>query len=361
MPNLSRRNLLRSTAAASLPVALVGSSSHSDAQEKAEFQVEDQQPFRAQTRRLKITNQGRYVTSLIFPTDYPTHFRLKPEFYPVLTPSGFPVTDSHQYCFIHHQSIMCGHGRVRAADGRVIDFYRKLNFAEEDRSDRWHTPERNLFQLGPSGIQQIVEAEWKIEETVTIDLKLEWKTRQPNSESGETVLVEQRRYEIAQAGNHTIIDHFTRLVPVKGTAVLEADRHSFCGVRVNDLIDVEDGGTMRDSENRKNPDGNYWDAEGDRKAPRWVDCTGRIGNALVGITLMGHPANVRNEYYVRDWGLLEVSATLGNEVSFSKDKPFFFAARYVAHDGEISDKSANMLFTEFGQKEIESAFGNQSH
>ena len=38
---------------------------------------------------------------------------LKPELLPVCTPRGLPVTSSHQYCFIHHQSIMCGHGKVR--------------------------------------------------------------------------------------------------------------------------------------------------------------------------------------------------------------------------------------------------------
>lgn len=324
----------------------------SGAEESPEFAVEDQQPFRGQTRRLKITNRGRYVTSLIFSTDYPTHFRLKPELYPVLTPKGVPVTDSHQYCFIHHQSIMCGHGRVRTADGRVIDFYRKLNFPEENRSDRWHTEDRNLYHLGPSGIQRITEASWTEGGQAAIDLTLEWQTREPNAESGETILVEQRRYELSQKGPFTIIDHFSKLVPAKGIAVLEADRHSFCGVRVHDLIDVEDGGTMHDSEGRTNPDGNYWDATGDRKAPRWVDCSGKIGEAAVGITLIGHPKNIRNQYYVRDWGLMEVSPTLGEEVSFSAKKPFRFAARYIAHDGDLDLEETNALQKDFAAREF---------
>lgn len=346
MPELSRRGFL--TASTTLGVAGASTSvSHGAKNNTTSFAIDDQRPFRGQTRRLKITNQGRYVTSLIFSADYPTHFRLKPEFYPVLTPAGFPVTDSHQYCFIHHQSVMSGHGRVRTEDGRVIDFYRKLNFPEQERSDKWHTKERNLYHLGPSGIQDIVDAKWTGGPTANIDLTLHWRTRQQNSSTGETILAENRRYRISQTGRLTIIDHFTKLIPTKGTAVLEADRHSFCGVRVNDLIDPEDGGEIRDSEGRVNPEGNYWDASGERKAPRWLDCAGRVGRAKAGIALMGHPENLRNQYYMQGWGLMEVSPALGQDVSFSADQPFHFAARYVAHDGAMDSTTAEQLFTEF--------------
>ena len=346
MPKPARRDLLKSAIiSAGLVSALPG---HSEDSPPNRFDVDDQKPFRGQTRRLKITNRGNYVTSFIFSADYPTHFRLKPEFHPVLTPAGYPVTDSHQYCFIHHQAIMCGHGRVRAEDGRVIDFYRKLNFPESDRKDKWHTPERNLYHLGPSGIQEITEAKWTAGENVRINLELTWRTREQNSAKGDPILREKRRYQLTQSGPHTIIDHFTELVPVHGTAVLEADRHSFCGVRVNDLIDVEDGGTMIDSEGRINPDGNYWDADGNRKAPKWIDCTGRIGDATVGITLMGHPGNIRNQWYMQEWGLMEVSPVLGEDANFDAKNPFRFAARYVAHDGEIESGTADKLYKSFG-------------
>lgn len=348
MTSPSRRTFLASSG---LGWSATGAASNAAAV-TSQFEIEDQEPFRGQTRRLKVNNQGRYVTSLIFSVDYPTHFRLKPELYPVLTPKGFPVTDSHQYCFIHHQSIMCGHGRVRTENGRVIDFYRKLNFPEVSREDPWHTPDRNLYHLGPSGIQRIVEAKWEVGERAIIDLALAWQTREQDTSEGEVILTEQRRYEISQVGSHTIIDHFSRLTPTEAECVLEGDRHSFCGVRVNDLIDVENGGTMRDSEGRVNPSGNYWDADGERKAPRWVDCTGRIGDVTVGIALMGHPRNPRNEFYVREWGLMEVSAMLDKDLSFSKAKPFEFAARYVAHDGEITAEAADALHRDFGEREF---------
>ena len=173
-----------------------------------------------------------------------------------------------------------------------------------------------------------------------------------NRESGETIVLEKRRYEISQIGAHTIIDQYSRLEPAQGQCVLEGDRHSFCGVRVHDLIDVEDGGTMLDSEGRVNPAGNFWAKEGKTKSPLWVDCTGKIGEATVGIALMGHPKNPLNEYYMQDWGLMEVSAMLDKDTAFSKTNPFRFAARYVAHDGVLEPESADQLYEEFGKRDF---------
>ena len=62
------------------------------------------------------------MASLLFPTDYPTHFRLKPELHHVCTPKGIEVTGSHEYCFIHHMSINCGHGKVQV-DGDPTRFF----------------------------------------------------------------------------------------------------------------------------------------------------------------------------------------------------------------------------------------------
>ena len=99
MSRISRRSLL-STGAGGVLAATARSSARGT-EKRPDYQVEDQTPFRGQTRRPKLSNGDRVIASLIFPTDYPTHFRLKPELYPVCTPSGFPVTDLHQFCFVH--------------------------------------------------------------------------------------------------------------------------------------------------------------------------------------------------------------------------------------------------------------------
>lgn len=348
MSTLTRRAMLCASASGLCATAIRSVNGNEPA--VPHYKVDDQKPFNGQTRRLKLSNADRYIASLIFPTDYPTHLRLKPELYPVCTPQGIPVTDTHQFSFIHHQSIMTGHGKVRV-DGadRDVDFYRQLPYPDGDREDPFHKG-HNLFQMGPSGIQRITSAKWNVSNGISIELRLEWKSREKQSAGGETLVIEQRRYNVSQQGDYTIIDQLSQLVPAATPFTLMADRHSFVGVRVHDLIDPDDGGAMRDSELRVNPDGNYWDATGDRKAPKWIDCTGKIGNQVAGVTLFGHPDNVRNEFYCRRWGLMICSATLGHDEHVSHDKPFRFAARFVAHDGELSHHDANELYEQFAAK-----------
>jgi len=316
------------------------------------YRVIDQVPFGGQTRRLKLMRGDRYITALIFPTDYPTHFRLKPELFPVCTPRGIPVTGSHEYCFIHHQSISCGHGKVRVeGSDREVDFFRKLPFPDPQREDKWHRG-FNLFHMGPSGIQRVQEVRCSVDDRITVHLTLHWQTREVNREVGETLLVEQRRYEIFQQETFTVIDQCSRLAPADKPVTLVADRHSFATVRVHDLIDVEDGGTMRNSEGRTDLEGTYCDQQGERKAPRWVDCSGTIGDNFVGMTLMGHANNLRNQFFLRKYGMMEVSAMLDTDVRLTDEAPLVFAARFVAHDGRITDVTADRLYQEFSAQRL---------
>jgi hypothetical protein len=312
------------------------------------FALDDQKPFRGQTRRLKITRGNRPVASLIFSTDYPTHFRLKPELH-LCTPAGVPVTGSHEFSFIHHQSIMCGHGRVQVeSDDRVIDFYRQLPFPDGGRADKWHAKNRNLYQLGPSGLQRITKAQWHVTDQVVIRLELEWTTREMGRETGDTLLIEERIYRISGRAGMTVVDVFSRLAPAgRPVTLLPENDHGYIGVRVHDLIDVEDGGAMHDSEGRTNPTEHFRDATGDRRIPRWVDCTGTVGEATVGMALMSHPANVRNEWYVREFGLMIVSAAQTQAVRITTDAPFEFGVRFVAHDGQLPKESAEQLHADF--------------
>lgn len=348
MPPISRRSLL---AAGAFAVGGLAAPRRAGADDVA-YRVVDENAFGGQTRRLKLYRGSRYLAALIFPTDYPTHFRLKPELYPVCTPSGVPVTDTHQFSFIHHQSILCGHGKVLTADGRRLDFYRQLPFPDRAREDKFHA-DYNLYQLGPSGMQRIVAAQWSSEPHIRIHLELAWETRAPGRERGEAILHELRQLDVSVQGSATVIDVCSRLQPASsGGITLAADRHSYCGVRVSDLIDVEDGGTLRDSLGRVNLDGNYWDAQGERQAPLWTDCTGTIAGRTAGMTLMGHPKNVRNDFYVRHWGLMIVSPTLGHDVQITPTAPLQFAARYAAHDGQLSDEQAGELYEDFSRREL---------
>ncbi len=315
------------------------------------FTVLDQRPWRDQTRRLKITRSGLPVASLIFPTDYPTHFRLKPELHQVCTPAGVPVTGSHEYCFIHHQSIMCGHGKVQVdGDDRIVDFYRHLPFPDQGRADPHRPPDtkNNLLQLGPSGLQRIIKADWHASEQVVIRLELVWQTREMGRAHGDPLLQEERFYRLFATASATVVDVFSQLRPAGRPATLIPENdHGYIGVRVHDFIDVDDGGTMRDSEGRENPAGHFRETVGERRIPRWIDCTGRLAGATAGIALMSHPANAKNEWYAREFGLMIVSGAQTAPVRITEDTPFEFAARCVAHDGPLPPETADRLHREF--------------
>lgn len=354
VPKLRRRGFLGAVLAAASGMTvtrhLPGATTRPKVpQEK--FTLLDQKPWANQTRRLKIKRGDQPVASLIFPTDYPTHFRLKPELHHFCTPSGVAVTGSHEYCFIHHQSIMCGHGKVQIdGDERVIDFYRHLPFPFPGRRDPHRPPSstNNLFQLGPSGLQRITDVRWHAGESVVIRLALAWETRELDRVEGDPFLVEERFYRIGGAENATVVDVFSKLSPagLPVTLIPEND-HGYLGVRVHDFIDVDDGGMMRDSEGRTNSFEHFRDATGERRIPRWVDCSGRIGNATVGIALMSHPGNVRNQWYMREFGLMIVSAAQTSPLRITSEQPFEFAARFVAHDGLLRPEAADRLHAEF--------------
>lgn len=341
MGRISRRKFLAISATAAASVAAGAEP------EPPALTVVDQVAFNGQTRRLKLLRDGRLVAALLFPTDYPTHFRLKPVLYPVCTPRGLPVTEGNPYCFIHQQSITCGHGRVRdEADALPVDFYRHLHAPEPGRPDRWHRG-FNLFQLGPSGLQAVQNASWQTGATIVVELDLAWQTRPGPEQEARTLLFEKRRYRIAQSGLATIVDQHSRLSVAAGRVSLLADRHSLVSVRAHDLLDVEDGGTMRDSEGRLNPSGNYCDTAGERRAPRWVDTSGVLGAHEAGLTLIAHPKNVRNQFYVREYGLMTVSAMLTEDVHITPENPFLFAARVAAHDGPLAPRLADRWHADF--------------
>jgi hypothetical protein len=60
-----------------------------------------------------------------------------------------------------------------------------------------------------------------------------------------------------------------------------------------------------------------------------------------------HPANVRNDWYVREFGLTIVSAAQTAAVRITTETPFEFGARFVAHDGPLSPETAEQLHAEF--------------
>jgi len=64
---------------------------------------------------------------------------------------------------------------------------------------------------------------------------------------------------------------------------------------------------------------------------------------------MGHPANLRNQFYVREYGLMTVSAMLTQDVELREAQSWPFAVRFVAHDGPLDRRVAEGWYTDFAR------------
>lgn len=85
------------------------------------------------------------------------------------------------------------------------------------------------------------------------------------------------------------------------------------GFRVTTPISVDNGGTILDSQGRKNGDG-VWG-----KAADWCDYSGTVDERRIGMTLMCHPENFRPSWmHARDYGLV-VANPFGRKAFTNRD------------------------------------------
>ena len=95
------------------------------------------------------------------------------------------------------------------------------------------------------------------------------------------------------------------------------------GFRVTTPITVSNGGTMRDSQGRKNGDG-IWGKTAD-----WCDYSGTVDGRRIGMTLMCHPKNFRPSWmHARDYGF--IAANPFGRKAFTKGAP----SKVVVEPGE---------------------------
>jgi len=84
--------------------------------------------------------------------------------------------------------------------------------------------------------------------------------------------------------------------------------------RVTTPITVDNGGTMRDSQGRKNGEG-IWG-----KTAAWCDYSGSVDDRRIGMTVMCHPENFRPSWiHARDYGL--IAANPFGRKAFTEEAP----------------------------------------
>lgn len=248
-------------------------------------------------------------------THYGDMYKSRPDFYPVYSPSGREVTCTCAYRFNHHKSIFIGHAKVNG-----------INF--------FHDNNPNRTDLGDIVLQK---SEYSCEQNrIHVTTQNGWITK-----AGERTLDEERNFTVTPGADAHIIDLTSRLSPCQTDITFEQDTHSFLGVRVADTMDVEDGGTILNSNGQRNEE------EAMRQFADWTDYSGTVAGQKVGVTLMNHPSNPPSPFFTRNYGTFLTNFTLLDKYELPKGECLTQRFRILIHEGDAAEANIEAYYQQF--------------
>ena len=234
-------------------------------------------------------------------TGYGDFYLSRPNFYPVYSPSGRPVTVSSAYRFNHHRSIFIGHANVNG-----VNFFHDNN------------PERN--NLGDIVLVRAERREGGGQASLQTENR--WA-----SKAGAELLFEKRGIVWTPGEAAHVLDIFSELEPRVEEAVFGKDTHSYIGIRVADTMDVEDGGRAVNSLGEENEEGAM------NRFADWVDYSGPVAGKTVGAALIVHPDNPPSPFFVRNYGTFLSNFTLREPYVLKAGERLTQRFRIVIHEG----------------------------
>jgi hypothetical protein len=244
--------------------------------------------------RWKLLVGGRlalaYNRGCLKPGDF---YKSKPDWYPVMTPSGREATQASAYRYNHHHSLWIGHGDVNG-----VNVFHDNNPARPNLGD------------------VVVElAETHAAGVTTVN---GWIAK-----DGRRLLTERRSFTFTPGESAHAIDVESELVASEGPVRLGKETHAFFGARVADAIDVEDGGRIVNSHGDEDEAGCMG------KVADWLDYSGHG----MGITLMHHPGNPPTPFFARNYGTVLSNLTLHGPHEIAAGDSLRQRWRVLVHDG----------------------------
>jgi hypothetical protein len=262
----------------------------------------------ASQRRLRVFAGGRFVAAY-------TLGQVRPYVYPVLTPSGLPVTEECPADHPHHQSVWLAQDEVNG---------------------------HNLWLNSP-GAGRITgpEPSCTVEETpdgpaAIFRQRLTWQAA-----DGTALLHEQRTTAIAPTPGATIVDVVSERQPASEPVTLGATKEAGFGFRVLDMLDEADGGTLVNDRGGRGESGTF-DKEAD-----WVDYWGHIGGHPAGIALFPHPENPRHPWFTRAYGIVLCNHHRFGGETLQPGQTLRLQWRVVAHDGSTEEAGIAGLYADY--------------
>lgn len=256
----------------------------------------------------------------------------KPYFYPVLGPSGAPVTrlthprdpSSHA----HHLSLWIGHQNVGGAD-----------FWEHRKSPARIVHDRVVKIADGDRASLTILAKWVDGEK-------------------KPVLLDERIWTLSPRlgtlgphgfGDYTLDLQLT-LTPVAPALVLGKTNFGLVAVRVAKMMGTTDGGgTIRNSESQVDES----ELMPHRRA-RWCDYSGRPApNEVSGVALFDHPSNPNHPTYfhVRGDGWMGSSFAFEKDYVLSKGAPLLLKYRFYVHAGAGDAKALEVEWDRWARSE----------
>ena len=233
----------------------------------------------------------------------------RPNFFPVYSPSGRPVTTNCAYRYNHHKSIFIGHAKVNG-----INFFHDNNHVRDDLGDV--LLQSHESSTTGSGIE--------------LKTKNDWTTK-----AGELFLKEDRDISWTPGDQVHVLDISSSLVSQIGDIVFEKDNHSYIGIRVADSMDVEDGGRVVNSRGQVNEE------EAMGESADWLDYSGTVVDKPVGVTLIPHPANPPSSFFVRNYGTILSNFAYSGPYTLKEGDTLLQRFRILVHEGSADDVDIN--------------------
>lgn len=238
--------------------------------------------------KVTINYNGKLVTNYLFRDDAAQ----KPYFWPVIGPTGKPMTrafpmktvDGEQHDHPHHRGIWFGHQGVAGTDTW-------LEVASKNYEDE--RQKAFLASLGSTAHTAFTEISANDKQAVI---------RSNNDyldSSGKQLMADQRSMIFQMSDGNLILDFNITLLAKYGDVELEDKKDAGLNVRVPTSMSLKDGkGHIINSVGDR--DGDTWS-----KSAAWVDYHGPIQGEHLGIAFLNHPSSFRypTRWHVRDYGL----------------------------------------------------------
>jgi len=235
----------------------------------------------------------------------------KPYFYPVIGPSGQPITrlthPHDPFTHSHHLSLWVGHQDVAGS---------------------------NFWEQRPGGARIVHDRILSIDDgdRAALSIQAKWLDA-----AQKPILLDRRVWTLTPREATTGFGEFTldlemTLTPVAPSLTLGKSNFGMLAVRVAKMMGQADGGGKI-----SNSEGKVDEKELMPHRPaRWCDYSGPAApGELNGIALLDHPSNPNHPtfFHVRNDGWMGASLTQAAAIEISKDKPLVLRYRFFVHRG----------------------------